>query len=282
MNTQILAKNEEDRTTLDKPGHSSAKVLLLPINGNSVVNDTPFTEINSHKAFFARNEYGVSLPDDHLERQALYPEQLWIAALYRDIFQRGYDEDGLDYWLKERLKGIHPMVIVADFCHSLEYGQSFIVKLYEKLLYRIPDNEGLVYWSKALQCGISQQAVITEFMASEEFLQRHPLPYDFVDSLYRILLKRAPDTTGYLGWVERLKAGWTPAQVADEFIHSEEYCRRLTGEFFVEYLRREPNSDEWDYWTGALMTGQALQQIVIRCLSSNEYRRMCIKGWESN
>jgi hypothetical protein len=249
MNTQILALNEGEHGSLNSIKHLLAQVLLPPVNRNSITNAVSFTE---------------------------YHEHLWIASLYQDIFHRRYDEAGLDYWIRERMKATHPVVIVSDFCHSLEYCQSFVANLYQQLLYRSPDPDGLAYWSKELQCGASQQTVVAEFTASEEYLLRHPLPYAFVDSLYRKYLLRAPDSSGYVCWVERLQDVWSPAQVACEFLHSEEYSRRVTGDIYLEYLRREPTNEEWDYWTGALMTGQAQQQVVIRCLSSNEYRSKCI------
>ena len=105
-------------------------------------------------------------------------------------------------------------------------ASEFVKRLYLHVLGRNEDKideEGFAKWVGALAGGTSVAQVASGFYAGEEFRSRGVSDTDFVDSLYRTLLNRAPDAGGRQIWLDCLNAGKSRAWVFEQFCESAEF-----------------------------------------------------------
>lgn len=217
--------------------------------------------------------------DDRAGVRSIYREHIWIASLYRDLLGRRFDEAGLDGWVRARLGGATAEGIARGFCYSLENSERIVTQLYFKLLDRAPEPGGLMGWSDLLRKGMSRQAAILGFVESTEYQLKNPTPERFVESLYRRLLDRAPETGAVEGWVELMKRGASLRDVARGFLESEEYTRNLARDAYARYLRRSPDAGGWQGWVNQLKAGLAHQDLAAGFLASAEYRESVLAWW---
>jgi hypothetical protein len=216
--------------------------------------------------------------DDRAGMRRIYRDHIWIASLYRDLLGRRFDDAGLDGWVRQLSGGVSPENIARGFCYSKEFSEQSATQLYFTLLDRAPDPGGLAHWASRLSSGTSRQAVMTGFLESAEYRSNNPVPVRFVDSLYRRLLRRAPDAGGFSYWVNQMNSGATPGDVARGFLNSEEFARNLVREQYERFLRRSPEPGGWQYWTDRLKAGLAHQDLFTGFLASPEYRNAS-EGW---
>ncbi len=216
--------------------------------------------------------------DDRAGIKNIYREHIWVASLYRDLLNRRFDDNGLDFWVRHRFGGASVEGITRGFCYSTEFSEKTASQLYFKLLDRAPDAGGLASWTAVLRNGASRQAVMTGFLESAEYLKNNPVPHAYVHSLYQRLLGRAPDPAGYASWVNRLNQGASPREVVQGFLNSDEFATIIVREQYQRFLRREPETNGLQYWAGRVKTGLAHQDLVTGFLASTEYRNS-VEGW---
>ncbi len=103
-----------------------------------------------------------------------------VVRLYRAVFDRSPDPDGLRYWVTLYIDGT-PLDTIADaFMDSAEwerrYGQvdgiSFIDLLYRNVLGRNGDLEGRRYWQQVLADGSDRSSLLLFFSESAEFVAK--------------------------------------------------------------------------------------------------------------
>jgi hypothetical protein len=217
--------------------------------------------------------------DDRDGVRWVYREHIWVASLYRDLLNRRFDEPGLDSWVRGRFGGRTPENVARAFCYSREHSNNLATELYFWLLDRAPDAGGLEGWRKALENGMSRQAAITGFLSSSEYLSKNSPPTAFVHSLYRRLLNREPDPAGFNAWVNAMNQGMSAAEVARQFLKSEEFCRNFARNLYRRFLRREPEAAGWTAWTNGLKGGLAHQDAMSGFLASSEYRDAVRRWW---
>ena len=106
-------------------------------------------------------------------------------------------------------------------------ASDFVKRLYIYALGRSEDkidDEGFDNWVSALASGKQSAAqVAASFYTSEEFRTRGVSDTEFVSSLYRTLLNRAPDTAGLNAWVGAIAGGKTRSFVFEQFCESAEF-----------------------------------------------------------
>jgi len=107
-------------------------------------------------------------------------------------------------------------------------GQGY--RLYRAAFDRAPDLEGVGFWISQLDRGLSLQQVASAFIGSAEFHGLYgsaPGDAQFVELLYRNVLHRGPDNSGYEFWLARLDDGIGREQVLAEFSESAENVAAL-------------------------------------------------------
>ena len=174
----------------------------------------------------------------------------YITALYRTIFNREPDAEGLNAWIavmentctninKKILKGFINSDEFINLCKDMGiepggYGdepidpsvriEAFVSRLYRLCLERTHDCEGLNNWVKALvRRTATGSSVVKGFFNSQEFLNRNLNDEQFVTILYRAILDREPDQAGRKSWIDALERGYTRNQVLDGFLKSMEF-----------------------------------------------------------
>ena len=174
----------------------------------------------------------------------------YITALYRIIFDREPDEEGLKAWIsviedggythEEVLAGFINSEEFIDLCKKLEirpgrydpprppyydyYVSNFVAKLYRSCLGRRYDREGLDNWVRALVYRTATgSSVVKDFFNSQEFLNRNLTNEQFVTVAYQTILDREPDLPGRKSWTDALDRGYTRNQVLDGFLKSTEF-----------------------------------------------------------
>jgi hypothetical protein len=87
---------------------------------------------------------------------------------------------------------------------------------------------------------ISYSRAIVGLCDSTEYRSKHPVPNEFVRSLYIKLLGRQPETGAVQG--NPIHAGRNTAEVIRDFLKSEEYAVQRSTHFYRSLLQR--NSSE--------------------------------------
>ncbi len=117
-----------------------------------------------------------------------------------------------------------------------------VFRLYRATLGRDPDQAGLEGWSILLNDGTTLPEIVDGFTASQEFNVRYGQTSDaeFVTLLYRNVLGREPDATGFEDWTNSLVIDTrTRAQVVLGFSESPEFVAASRDMQFV-YHSNQP------------------------------------------
>ncbi|MEZ5341241.1 MAG: DUF4214 domain-containing protein [Acidimicrobiales bacterium] len=106
-----------------------------------------------------------------------------------------------------------------------------VQRLYQAFFRRQSDAGGLAYWVEARSSNISLNQIADVFVTSPEFQQTYGSLNNrqFVDLIYRNVLKRSPDGSGYDYWLSLLAKGkLSRGQLMVQFSDSAEF-QALTG-----------------------------------------------------
>jgi lysophospholipase L1-like esterase len=118
------------------------------------------------------------------------------------------------------------------------YGPA--TRLYRAYFLRVPDPSGLEYWATKRRQGRTLSKISQQFSVSSEFVRRYGslTDTDFIDTIYRNVFNRAPDSSGRSFYLRKLGAGWSRGQVVLQFSESSEYKRLTTPLVTVIELAR--------------------------------------------
>lgn len=108
---------------------------------------------------------------------------------------------------------------------DLDGNAGKVFRLYQAAFNRTPDSGGLGFWINAMDNGTSLHTIANNFMTSAEFVSLYganPSNEDFVTNLYRNVLHRAPDQSGFNFWVTALNNGTPRANALVEFSEGAE------------------------------------------------------------
>jgi hypothetical protein len=119
--------------------------------------------------------------------------------------------------------------------------------------------------------GKSIQDAIVGFCDSLEYKSKHPIPNQFVESLYNKLLRRQSDPSGLQHWINLINSGTSTADVIRGFVRSREHALQRINEFYQKFLGRQPDTDGLDFWANKLQNGISIQEVTRGILTSDEY-----------
>ncbi len=170
----------------------------------------------------------------------------FVNILYRAFLEREPDSSGYNFWLAQLENGKGRQNLLNDFLASHEFAivchkyrirpyrpgeniaaqvLAFITHLYAECLGRNPDQPGLSWWTQLLLSrSMTAGEVARGFVFSEEFKRRNTTDEQFVSILYKALLGREPDSSGYNFWLNKIRSGWSRKQVLDGFLRSSEFA----------------------------------------------------------
>ncbi len=128
-------------------------------------------------------------------------------------------------------------------------ADAFIESVATDFLGRSATSTERTTWRNHLLAGGSRNDVTRAYAYSDEWIGV------LVDGLYRSTLDRSPDADGRAHWIQVLRSGQTPAQVASYFYASDEYFRRAGGtatawisDLYAEILGRSADADGLAFW----------------------------------
>lgn len=131
-----------------------------------------------------------------------------------------------------------PTVHGPSNSHPWEWEPYQIARLYAAYFDRVPDREGWIYWIDQMTPSPWRQRLGLEaashlFSDSAEFRNTYGSAmsnHEFMDLVYRNVMRRAPDPSGHRYWVNELAGGrLSRSQLMIQFSESEEF-RIQTGQ----------------------------------------------------
>lgn len=199
-------------------------------------------------------------------------DQAFVAALGRDFLGRTSSHDELVGYTGALASGqlTHGQLIVA-YATSEEWVGYIVDGLYRSTLGREPDSAGKAYWIRTILAGQTPAQVAAYFYAGDEFFQRSGgTNRAWVRALYREILRREPDTSGWNFWTDLAASGVTRSDIAYEFYQSIESRRRRVTDLYGRLLQRRPDQPGREYWAGVLTNGRDID-LAIFLAESPEY-----------
>jgi predicted peptidase len=206
-----------------------------------------WTEVlSSGKATMARLVLGFV--DSAEYKSKPQTDEEFVTALYRIIFDREPDADGLKAWLDVLDSGLTRKKVLEGFINSDEFKAladrlgvqagsyksdeyidaypnvtAFVSRLYRQVLNRRATTGELEGWVKALTQGRSATQVVRGFFGSREMNNRNLGASEVVGIMYKTILNREPDVSGYNNWVPAYNRVGAD-KVLDGFLKSPEFA----------------------------------------------------------
>jgi hypothetical protein len=121
--------------------------------------------------------------------------------------------------------------------------------------------------------GGAEEQLAATFLSSAEYQAQHPDNASFVAGLYERLLGRGASEAEVAGWVNRLDAGASRADVVRGFLDSQEASVRALDGFYAAFLRRAADQSGQASLGGMMQkaNGNAMDA-MLAVLASDEYR----------
>jgi uncharacterized protein YkwD/predicted secreted protein len=161
--------------------------------------------------------------------------------------------------------------VAFTLTHSSEYYSRFVTGAYRQYLKRDPDAGGLANWVSALQRGFTDEQLEAAFIGSSEYIHDHGGTGEaWVMGLYRDLLGRDPDAQGLQSWLNALKQGVSPSEIAHGFAASaEREAQRITADY-QKYLGRDPEPGIVPQWVDSFLRGASNENVIASFVGSQE------------
>lgn len=175
------------------------------------------------------------------------------------------------------------------FGKSLEHYRDFVIAAYRRYLNREPDANGLQFWVGLMQLyessrhaqGLRQEQIEAGFLDSPEYKTRNggaAVGETWIRAIYRDLLGREAEPGGLNFFLNQLRSGISPSQVALMFTTSLERLRNRVADTYRTLLDREPDLQGLNFWVGTFQAGGTTEDIVSGFVSSPEYYSRANRG----
>jgi hypothetical protein len=198
----------------------------------------------------------------------------YVTSLYQDVLLRSPDTAGLDFWNGLLRGGATRAQVASAFWLSAEHRGLQVDFFYAEILHRQADPGGRAFWVNALVAGASEADVVLSFVTSGEYAASHVSNRDYVEGIYRDLLERSTTSASEVDfWQVVLDTNTrTRAQVAFNFLSSDEAYLRAIDDNYRGFLGRAPSASEVQFWQAQLEGGfQSPVSFATGFLASDEY-----------
>ena len=190
-----------------------------------------------------------------------YCNEHFVKQIYPALMGREPDAGGLAYWVGQLDSGrMNRESLLNSFTSSAEYKNlcteagielgatmkvpeygvlpygpcavcgnetkvvQFAERMYTVCLGRAAETGGLAYWSKGLyEQTITGKSILENFFLSSEIQGKNLTNREYVRRIYKAMLDRDPDGSGWDYWEGRLNSGASPTAVIAGFIDSNEF-----------------------------------------------------------
>ena len=191
-----------------------------------------------------------------------YCNEHFVKQIYPALMGREPDDEGLAYWGGELDKGMKRETLLNSFTSSNEYKKlcaeagielgsklnvpqygrqplgpcavcgeetkvvQFAERMYTVCLGRAAEPDGLAFWCKGLyEQTITGKSILNFFFLSNEIKGKNLSNQEYVRRIYKVMLDRDPDQSGWDYWTGRLDSGSSPTAVIAGFIDSQEFTK---------------------------------------------------------
>ena len=197
---------------------------------------------------------------------------LFVGQVYRDLFNREADPEGLTTWTQALAAGQPRGSVSNQITSSREYRSALIADIYLTYLNRAPDAGGLESWLGAMGAGMTTQSLESGFLGSPEYYAKAGGTSEgWVRAMYRDVLDRVPATAEVDYWTNRLATGSSRPSVTVGFLLSTERLSTVVGGYYQELLGRSPDAAGLAGWVVAIQQGFRTEQIIGGIVASDEY-----------
>lgn len=162
--------------------------------------------------------------------------QQFVSLIYKNVLKRTPDTEGYNFWVGQLNSGKSKGEIMLGFSDSAEfasrtrtvlpntYEEGKIGRAYSAVFLRTPDTAGSVYWQSVFSSGVPLNQITESFTSSNEFVKRYGnlSNSDFINLVYRNVLKRSPDSAGFDFWLYQLDSGMSRGEMMANFSESVE------------------------------------------------------------
>ncbi|MCI0461666.1 MAG: DUF4214 domain-containing protein [Gemmataceae bacterium] len=195
-----------------------------------------------------------------------------VTRLYQNLLHRapqaGEDVD----WARALDAGSSPEEVARGFTYSDEYRSNAIRAHYRALLGREAEAEGVAGWLERLRTGLTEQQLLALILGSPEFdHQQGGTDATWLTGVYRVVLRRTPDTAGLAFWSQALQAGAPRAAIAHLILLSAEGQATVVQDIYQALLRRRADAAGAEFWTTRLQQGETPAAVVAALAGSAEY-----------
>ncbi|MDO6429454.1 DUF4214 domain-containing protein [Flavitalea sp. BT771] len=206
-----------------------------------------------------------------------YGNEDFIYSMFLYCNDRVPDPGGLQYWTNRLTASPDRQAILNEALPQEAYGR-WAEEQYKWLLDAPSMSTDLWnYWLGRMQSGTTREQMICEFCASGDFYTSSGSTTDgYVERLFNKLLGRPSDPTGKAYWVNVMNGGATRSQLANKFIHGQEYYNKFVDAQFHKLLRRTGPVEQSaiDYYTSKMtdvLNSWSQATVINSLLMSDEY-----------
>lgn len=228
----------------------------------------------------------------------------FIERFYTNILGRSSDPAGLAAW-QNLIQTQSAAQVALGFFKSAEFAalglndDAFVRILYSTLFNREPDDAGMAVWMNALAGGRLREMVIYGFLRSQEFSdlsasfgvtafnttdQNRFGLLSFVERFYQLVLKREPDTGGFVNWVNTLSSGQASGgDIARGLFLSAEYIAQnnddatFVSTCYQAFFDRAADPAGSEGWLSVLAQGGSRSTVVNGFIASGEFASLAAR-----
>ncbi len=241
-------------------GATLALVWLVPVGGSAL---GAVQSIEPSGAASAQSVSSSSTAD----------VRAYVTQVYRDLFERDPDPEGLATWTGKLLSGVPYSSVANAITSSTEYRSRLISAAYLQYLGRAPEPAGLQFWLGQMTAGRHIEQMQAGFIASDEFYARGGgTARGWVTLLYGTALGRSPGASEVDWWVSAMADGMNRGTVAAGFLYSTEHLTGVVDGYYLDLLGRHIDPSGRATWVGLIQTGHRDEEIIAGIVSSAEYR----------
>lgn len=185
-------------------------------------------------------------------------------------------------WLRRFDGGESPALLIDALHRTPEWDGAIgpVARLYSAYYRRTPETGGLAYWLDRRATGTGLHRLAQIFAQTPEFRTLYGTLSDaeFVTLVYRNVLGRDPEPTGFAYWTEQLRTGaMNRGRVMLGFSEAPEYVQKMRPsvtavELWYGMVRRAPSPAEVTSVANRITAGVPVTTIVLEVLASTEYR----------
>lgn len=199
--------------------------------------------------------------------------QRFVCHLYFDALGRAPESGGFTYWVGKLNSGTPRSTMAKSYLTQSESLRKVADRAYVLYLGRHGTTTELTNWANKLKAKtVSTQDIrIAVLSSSEYYAKTGGTNTLYIQQMYRDVFRRNVDSSGLAYWVGQLNAGKTRANVATRFMAEAEGKRKIVGDIYLRFLRREPTTAEATGWVNQIAAGKTEVDVGIGLVASTEY-----------